>query len=103
MTAHTYGKGHSVYLAGLPYSEQNSRVLQRAIFWCADRETQLYRYYSTNIYVDCHGFPEKKKYCVINNSEQVQETDIYLDEQNYVHKVLQPLEMVWCDEFSLKI
>lgn len=103
MTAHTYGKGHSVYLAGLPYSEQNSRVLQRAIFWCADREMELYRYYSTNIYVDCHGFPEKKKYCVINNSEQVQETDIYLDEQNYVHKVLQPLEMVWCDELTLKI
>jgi hypothetical protein len=48
--------------------------------------------------VDCHGFPEQRKYCLINNSEQVQETDIYLDEKNYIHKVLLPLEMLWCNE-----
>lgn len=35
MVVNEYGKGHSVYFAGLPYSPQNCRILLRAIYYAA--------------------------------------------------------------------
>jgi 1,3-beta-galactosyl-N-acetylhexosamine phosphorylase len=92
LTVHEYGRGRSVYIAGLPYSEQNSRILQRSIFWCAGKEEEMLQYYSANILVDCHGFPGLRKYCLINNSEQLQETDIYINGNLHTHQKLQPID-----------
>lgn len=39
--AHRYGRGRGVYLAGLPYTSENARLLHRAIYWAAGREEQL--------------------------------------------------------------
>ena len=35
LVVNEYGKGHSVYFAGLPYSPQNCRILLRAIYYAA--------------------------------------------------------------------
>lgn len=39
--AHDYGAGRAVYLAGLPYSVDNARLLHRALHWAAGREGEL--------------------------------------------------------------
>lgn len=33
MAVKTFGKGRGVYISGLPYSFENSRVLYRAVLW----------------------------------------------------------------------
>lgn len=38
---HDYGRGRAVYLAGLPYSSDNARLLHRALYWAARREGEL--------------------------------------------------------------
>lgn len=40
---HPYGKGRSVYLSGLPYTAENARILQRALFWVAGKEAEYER------------------------------------------------------------
>ena len=34
-----YGQGRAVYLAGLPFSQENARVLAKSIFWAAGQES----------------------------------------------------------------
>ncbi|MEG1427158.1 MAG: 1,3-beta-galactosyl-N-acetylhexosamine phosphorylase, partial [Oscillospiraceae bacterium] len=43
-----FGKGRSVYLSGLPYSFENSRLLYRSILWSASDENNLHKWFSTN-------------------------------------------------------
>lgn len=38
MASHDYGKGRGVYIAGLPYSTQNTRILLRALYHAANKE-----------------------------------------------------------------
>lgn len=41
LVVNEYGKGRSVYFAGLPYSPQNCRLLLRAIYFAAHHEDEL--------------------------------------------------------------
>ena len=43
LAANEYGKGRGVYVAGLPYSAQNARLLYRAMFWAAHKEGEMQR------------------------------------------------------------
>ncbi|MDD6483384.1 MAG: 1,3-beta-galactosyl-N-acetylhexosamine phosphorylase [Clostridiales bacterium] len=74
-----YGKGRAVYIAGLPYSNQNARLLLRAIYYSAHSEQELYKYYSSNPALECHAFEEAGKLCVVNNSETPQEGEISIN------------------------
>lgn len=38
LAARSFGEGRSVYFAGLPFSQQNARLLQKAIYWAAKQE-----------------------------------------------------------------
>ena len=64
MAVNTFGKGRAVYISGLPYSFENSRILHRAILWSSSDEEALLRWFSTNYNVDVHAYPENGKYCV---------------------------------------
>ena len=68
-----FGSGRSVYISGLPYSFENSRVLYRAILWATHSEKELKKWYSTNYNVDVHAFLENNKYCVVNNTYEPQD------------------------------
>lgn len=37
LAAHAYGNGRCVYIAGLPYSTQNTRILLRALYHAAGK------------------------------------------------------------------
>ena len=79
MAANAFGNGRSVYISGLPYSFENSRVLYRAILWAAHGEEILHKWFSTNYNVEVHAFVANGKYCVVNNTYVPQDTTVYTD------------------------
>ena len=83
MATNTFGSGRSVYISGLPYSFENSRVLYRAILWAAHGEEILNKWFSTNYNVEVHAFVANGKYCVVNNTYVPQDTVVYTDKEHY--------------------
>ena len=83
MAANAFGNGRSVYISGLPYSFENSRVLYRAILWAAHGEEILHKWFSTNYNVEVHAFVANGKYCVVNNTYVPQDTVVYTDSGSF--------------------
>ena len=83
MAANAFGNGRSVYISGLPYSFENSRVLYRAILWAAHGEEILHKWFSTNYNVEVHAFVANGKYCVVNNTYVPQDTVVYTDKGSF--------------------
>jgi len=83
MAANSFGSGRSVYISGLPYSFENSRVLYRAILWAAHGEDILHKWFSTNYNVEVHAFVANGKYCVVNNTYVPQDTVVYTDSESF--------------------
>ncbi len=77
MAVNDFGQGRSVYISGLPYSLENSRILYRAILWAAHDEANLHRWFSTNFNVEVHAYVKNGKYCVVNNTYEPQKTTVY--------------------------
>ena len=77
MAVRTFGKGRSVYISGLPYSFENSRLLYRAVIWASGDEKNLKKWFSTNYNVEVHAYVKNGKYCVVNNTYEPQDTTIY--------------------------
>ena len=83
MAANSFGSGRSVYISGLPYSFENSRVLYRAILWASHSEEVLNKWFSTNYNVEVHAFVANGKYCVVNNTYVPQDTVVYTDKGSF--------------------
>ena len=83
MAVNSFGSGRSVYISGLPYSFENSRVLYRAILWSAHGEEILNKWFSTNYNVEVHAFVANGKYCVVNNTYVPQDTTVYTDKDSF--------------------
>ena len=79
MAVNSFGNGRSVYISGLPYSFENSRVLYRAILWATHGEEILHKWFSTNYNVEVHAFVANGKYCVVNNTYVPQDTTVHTD------------------------
>lgn len=77
MAVNEYGKGRCVYISGLPYSFENSRVLYRAILWSAHDGDNLHKWFSSNFNVEVHAYVKNGKYCVVNNTYEPQTTTVY--------------------------
>ena len=77
LAVNRFGEGRAVYLSGLPYSFENSRLLYRAILWSAHGEEELYKWFSSNVNVEVHAFLQSGKYCVVNNTYEPQSTTVY--------------------------
>ena len=83
MAVNSFGNGRSVYISGLPYSFENSRILYRAILWSAHGEEILHKWFSTNYNVEVHAFVKNGKYCVVNNTYVPQDTTVYTDSGSF--------------------
>lgn len=90
MAVNEFGKGRAVYISGLPYSFENSRVLYRAVLWSTHSEDELNRWFSTNYNVDVHAYPKNNKYCVVNNTDEPQQTTIYRGDGSSFELALEP-------------
>lgn len=95
MAVNTFGKGRSVYISGLPYSFENSRVLYRAILWSASSENMLKEWFSDNYNVEVHAFLKNGKYCVVNNTYEPQDTTVYTKDGNSFSLHLEANEIKW--------
>ncbi len=77
IAAHSYGKGRGIYIAGLPYSYENTRLLLRSLYYSANKEDKMKQWYADNPFCEVHAYPETGKYAILNNSEQTQSTMVY--------------------------
>ena len=77
LAVNEFGKGRCVYISGLPYSFENSRLLYRSIIWSSHDEENLYKWFSTNYNVEVHAYVKNGKYCVVNNTYEPQSTTVY--------------------------
>ncbi len=95
LAANTYGEGRAVYIAGMPYNDVNARIILRALYWAAGKEQHMYQCFSSNLYTECSLFLQAGKFCLVNNSEEVQHTQVYLGGAKARAYTLQPMEMCW--------
>ena len=95
MAVHTFGKGRSVYLSGLPYSFENSRMLYRSILWSAHGEGILHQWFSSNFNVEVHAYAKNGKYCVVNNTYEPQSTTVYKGDGSSFALNLAANEIIW--------
>jgi 1,3-beta-galactosyl-N-acetylhexosamine phosphorylase len=90
-----YGEGRGVYLAGLPYSCENSRLLYRSILWAAGQGENISKCFSDNPYTDCAVFPETGYLAVANNSGIEQHSLVTDCKNNKMGIDLKPYELKW--------
>ncbi len=77
MATNDFGNGRGVYLAGFELGPEQSRLLQRAIYFAAGRDTDMEsKWYSSSIHTEIAGYPETGKYVVANNSDAAVETEV---------------------------
>lgn len=91
------GKGRGVYIAGLPYSAQNARILYRAIFWAARKESEMKKAFSSDQLTECTYYPASGKYAVINNAATARTTDFYDLDGNKTTLTLEANEIRWIE------
>lgn len=78
LAVNDFGRGRGVYISGLPYSAANARLLERILFFAANKEDQYALWSSTNPNCEVAAFAAAQKYCVINNTEDPQFTVVNL-------------------------
>ena len=95
LAANDFGEGRSVYISGLPYSFENSRLLYRAILWSSHDEENLHRWFSENYNVEVHAYVKNGKYCVVNNTYEPQDTVVYKGDGSSFALHLDANEIIW--------
>ena len=95
MAVKEFGKGRCVYISGLPYSFENSRILYRSIIWSSHDEENLCRWFSSNFNVEVHAYVKNGKYCVVNNTYESQSTTVYRGDGSSFHVDLKANEIIW--------
>lgn len=95
LATNVYGKGRAVYMGGLPYNLQNTRLLLRSIFWAAGKESDMRKWYCENLRMECTAFPEAGSFVVINNDYKVQKTNVLKGDGSSIEVELQPLGYKW--------
>jgi 1,3-beta-galactosyl-N-acetylhexosamine phosphorylase len=100
--AKRFGKGRSVFFGALPYDLTNARLLHRAIFWAANKEKELKKWYCENAATDCAYYPKSGKFVVVNNSDTRQTTLCYDGRGQATRITVGPYESRWQERSPLK-
>ena len=95
LAANQFGAGRAVYISGLPYNFVNNRLLHRAILWSAGKEDELCKWFSKNPYVEVNAYLETGRYCVVNNTDETQETVIYRGDGSEFTIVMDAGQILW--------
>lgn len=95
MAVNEFGQGRCVYLSGLPYSFENSRILYRSIIWSSHDEDNLTRWFSSNFNVEVHAYVKNGKYCVVNNTYEPQHTTVYKGDGSSFELDLEANQIIW--------
>ena len=95
LAVNEFGSGRAVYISGLPYSFENSRLLHRAVLWSAHSEGELNLWLSSNCNVDVHAYVGSGKFCVVNNTYEPQSTTVYRGDGSTIPLELDANEIRW--------
>ena len=95
MAVNSFGKGRAVYISGLPYSFENSRILYRSILWSSGNEDSIYQWFSTNFNVEVHAYVKNGKFCVVNNTYEPQDTTVYVGDGTCFELHMEANEIKW--------
>lgn len=95
LAVNEFGKGRAVYLSGLPYSFENSRLLHRAVLWSVHSEDQLNLWLSSNYNVDVHAYVKNGRFCVVNNTYEPQSTTVFRGDGSSFQLDLAANEIRW--------
>ncbi len=95
LAANDFGRGRAVYISGLPYSFENSRLLHRAVLWSSHSEEQLKLWLSSNYNVDVHAYVKNGRFCVVNNTYAPQSTTVYRGDGSSFSLDLEANEIRW--------
>lgn len=95
LAVNEFGGGRAVYISGLPYSFENSRLLYRSILWSAHGEENLCHWFSSNFNVEVHAYVKNNKYCVVNNTYEGQDTTVYRGDATSFPLKMQANEIKW--------
>ena len=95
LAVNCFGDGRGVYIAGLPYSPQNSRLLLRAMYWSCRKEKEMLKAFSSHPSTDCTYYPESGKYAIINNSNEEVKTVFYDKDGSKTNLTVGAGEIVW--------
>lgn len=97
LATNEYGNGRGIYLSGLPYSAVNARLLERMLFFASHREDSYAAWSSTNPNCEVAYLPEQHRYCVINNTDHPQTTNVERDDHTIDTFTLEPSAIIWKD------
>lgn len=97
LVVNEYGEGRSVYFTGLPYSPRNCRILLRAIYYAAHRESELKNCYVSNVDTEVAFFEKTGRFAVINNSREAAHTELFVQGSLLQQLDLAPMEMRWVE------
>lgn len=95
LSTSNYGRGRSVYLAGLPYSIANTRLLLKVLLYAAGKEADYEVWHASNPNVEVNVYPEKGLYAIVNNTTDAQETEVFDGEGQVESITLAPSELRW--------
>lgn len=95
LAVNDFGCGRAVYMSGLPYSPQNTRLLHRAILWSSHAEDGLRRWFSADADVEVNAYVKNGKFCVANNASEPRETVVYKGDGEGFPLRLSGNEIVW--------
>ncbi|WP_089799347.1 1,3-beta-galactosyl-N-acetylhexosamine phosphorylase [Halolactibacillus alkaliphilus] len=95
LATHTFGDGRAAYLAGLPYSPENARLLKRILYWTASKENVFHEWHTTNIYTECAAYPEAGTFVIINNAYEEQVTQVTKPDGTVLDVTLAPMGYQW--------
>ncbi|MDR2377801.1 MAG: 1,3-beta-galactosyl-N-acetylhexosamine phosphorylase, partial [Bifidobacteriaceae bacterium] len=95
LAVNRYGAGRAAYLAGLPYSAVNSRLLCRTLIWGLGQDGTAVPYLSDNPEVEVAAFAAAGWAAAINNSLG-QQSAAFVDADGRRHSIrLAPAAITW--------
>lgn len=95
LACNEYGAGRGVYVSGLPYSAANARLLERILFWGAHKESDYAAWSCSNPECEVAHWPDKGLFCVINNTDRPQTTEVTRGDGTVETVELAPSGLVW--------
>ncbi|QXT62856.1 1,3-beta-galactosyl-N-acetylhexosamine phosphorylase [Tessaracoccus palaemonis] len=96
-----YGEGRGVYLAGLPYSHENARLLHRALYWAAGRDSAFGEWIADDPRVEVAHYPESGQFVVLNNTDEHVRTTVRGGGDDWVVE-LDPYGHAWVETRELR-
>lgn len=95
LAVHEYGKGHAVYMSGLPFDFANARLLYRSLFYAAGCQEDMKRWYSDNYFVEVNVYPSTHSFCVVNNTYEPQTALVYKGDGTSFEVTLEESQIKW--------